>query len=43
MEEEKNNSLKESRGSGFLSTLIFMAGGAVAIAVMIVLRHYLNY
>lgn len=40
MEEEKNNSLKESHGSGFLSTLIFMA---VAIAVMIMLRHYLNY
>ncbi len=39
MEEEKN-SLKEAHGSGFMSTLIFMA---VAIAVMIMLRHYLNY
>ena len=36
MEEEKNNSLKESRGSGFLSTLIFMAGG---IAGIVFVRH----
>lgn len=39
MDEEKN-SLKEAYGSGFMSTIIFMV---VAIAVMVLLRNFLNY
>lgn len=39
MDEEKN-SLKEAHGSGFMSTIIFMV---VAIAVMVLLRNFLNY
>lgn len=37
---EKESSYKEAHGSGFWSTLIFMAA---AIVVMVLLRHFLNY
>ena len=39
MENEKKN-YKEAHGSGFLSTIIFMV---VAVAIMIALKHFLNY
>lgn len=38
--ENKENTYKESHGSGFISTLIFMVA---AVGVMILLRHILNY
>lgn len=40
MDNKNDNSLKEAHGSGFISTIVFMI---VAVAVMILLRHYLNY
>lgn len=41
MDEENNNSgLKEAHGSGVISTVIFMI---VAIALMILIRYFLNY
>lgn len=38
--DENNNELKESHGSGFISTLVFLA---IATVIMILLRHFLNY
>ena len=38
--DNENNSYKEAHGSGFISTIVFMI---VAVVVMIVLRHFLNY
>lgn len=38
--DNENSSYKEAHGSGFISTIVFMI---VAVVVMIVLRHFLNY
>lgn len=38
--DNENSNYKEAHGSGFISTIVFMV---VAVVVMIVLRHFLNY
>ena len=41
MDENNNNhELEDSHGSGFISTIIFLAS---TIVVMILVRHFLNY
>lgn len=37
---EKENSYKEAHGTGFIGTMVFMA---IAIAIMILVRYFLNY
>ena len=38
--ENENNNYKETHGSGFISTIVFMV---VAVGIMIALRYFLHY
>lgn len=39
MENNENNTLKESHGTGVLSTMLFML---FVVMVMIILKHYIG-